>query len=134
MTDDSLIAFLKWRLPAGRDELPLIRGIAGQMQRINNTERSQADFAPSPPLATSAKTPQRQKESHVKTQPATLRVAMRALAPRCKEKTDSEQELTEVTESSVSCFSSCAKSLLGCEKKKDGVVALVASCLTQSLS
>jgi hypothetical protein len=48
MTDDSLIAFLKWRLPAGRDELPLIRGIAGQMQRIHSTERSQADFAPSP--------------------------------------------------------------------------------------
>src|SRR5579864_1866513 len=46
MTDGSLIAFLKWRLPADRDELPLIRGIAGQMQRIHSKERSQRLFRP----------------------------------------------------------------------------------------
>src|ERR1700745_3561809 len=107
MTDDSLIAFLKWRdcLPVGMSSRSS-EGSPAKSREIHSKERSQR--------------PQRQKKSHVKTQPATLRVAMRALAPRRKEKTDSEQELTELTKSSVSCFSSCAKGLLGCEKKKDG--------------
>jgi hypothetical protein len=116
MTDDSLIAFLKWRdcLPVGMSS----RSSEGSPVkcRESTVRKDHKQTSPHPPSSYVGQ----EATKTEKISPSPHRFAMRALAPRCKDKTDSEEELTEVTESSVSCFSSCAKGLLGREKKKDG--------------